>query len=139
MKKLYITLGIVQLFIAIGAIPAGIGYLMDTSGKDMGVTPELLKDSPLDSFLLPGLFLLVVNGLCQVAGAVFSFMKHRLAGIAGIMLGIVLVLWIVVQVIWIGMISFLQPLFFVVGMAEVLLGGLILRKGKFLSFPEESL
>ena len=36
MKKYYIILGILQLFTALGAIPAGYGYLSDTSGEGMG-------------------------------------------------------------------------------------------------------
>ena len=44
MKKLYFTPGILQAITAIGAIPAGIGYQVDISGKAMGVTPELLRD-----------------------------------------------------------------------------------------------
>lgn len=119
---LYLLLGSVQVFTAIGAIPAGIGCLSDPSGAALGVTTELLRNSPLDSFLLPGLFLLLVNGLATAAGAVLSFMKNRHAGTAGIVLGIILVLWIVIQVSWIGLISFLQPLFFFIGIAEAGLG-----------------
>ncbi len=53
MKKIYFTLGSLQAVTAIGAIHAGIGYLMDTSGAAMGVSTELLANSPLKSFLLP--------------------------------------------------------------------------------------
>jgi len=35
MKKHYIILGALQSFTALGAIPAGLGYLLDTSGKGM--------------------------------------------------------------------------------------------------------
>ena len=122
LKTFSIILGCLQISIAIGAIPAGIGYLMDTSGAKLGVTPELLKNSPLDSFLLPGLFLLLVNGLATAAGGVLSFLRHRYAGLTALILGNILILWIIIQVAWIGMISFMQPMFFVIGVIEALLG-----------------
>ncbi len=127
-KLLANILGILQVFIAIGAIPAGIGYLLDTSGAKMGVTPELLKDSPLDSFLLPGLFLVFVNGLATAAAAVLSFRKNRYAGAAGLLLGIILCLWIIIQVAWIGMISFMQPMFLAIGILEAVLGYFLFKR-----------
>jgi len=54
MKKHYYILGSLQMITAIGAIPAGIGYLIDTTGEGMGASIELLSNSPLKSFLLPG-------------------------------------------------------------------------------------
>lgn len=121
-KILIVVLGSIQVITAIGAIPAGIGYLVDISGAKMGVSADLLKDSPLDTFLLPGLFLLLINGLATAAGSVMTFIKHRYAGIAAALLGVALVLWIIIQVWWIGLISFLQPVFFIAGISEALLG-----------------
>jgi hypothetical protein len=130
MKRYYTILGSIQLLTALGAIPAGIGYLSDVSGKGMGVTTELLANSPLNSFLLPGLFLLFVNGLGSAAGALLSFKRQESAGPAGLILGILLSLWIIIQVYWIGFGSFLQPLFFVVGIIEASLGWTIMTRPK---------
>lgn len=130
MKKYFIILGCVQAFIALGAIPAGYGYLSDTSGAGMGVSLELLKNSPLTSFLIPGLFLLIVNGFGNLAGAFLSFRKNVFAGKAGLYLGIILCLWLIIQVYWIGLISFMQPMFLVIGIIEALLGFLIQKKAE---------
>jgi len=122
MKKYYFILGALQAFTCIGAIPAGYGMLSDTTGAGLGMTPDLLADSPLDSFLLPGLYLLIVNGFANIAAAVLSFTRNRYAGHAGLVLGIALILWIVIQVWWISLSSVLQPLFFIIGIANVWLG-----------------
>lgn len=127
MKKYFIILGSLQAFTAIGAIPAGIGYLLDTTGKGMGVSPELLADSPLNSFLLPGLFLLLVNGVANGAGAWLSFTRNRYAGHAGLILGIILTLWIIIQVAWITLSSFMQPLFLAIGLICIFLSWKILK------------
>jgi hypothetical protein len=126
-KILSIILGSIQVITAIGAIPAGFGFLIDTSGKAMGASPEMLAHSPLKSFLLPGLFLVLVNGLATGIAAVLSFRRHKWAGMSALILGNILCLWIIIQVYWIGLTSFLQPMFFVVGIAEAFLGITILK------------
>jgi hypothetical protein len=127
MKKYFYILGSLQAFTAIGAIPAGIGFLMDTTGKGMGASPEILADSPLDSFLLPGLFLVLVNGIANIAGAWLSFRKNMYAGHAGVLLGVALALWIIIQVAWISLSSILQPLYLVIGLVNTFLGWRILK------------
>jgi hypothetical protein len=122
MKKYYYILGTLQAFTALGAIPAGLGYLLDTSGKVMGVTTDLLANSPLRSFLLPGLFLFFINGIANALGAYFSFKQNKHAGYIALILGIILCLWIIIQVSWISLSSFLQPLFLAVGITEIFLG-----------------
>ncbi len=128
MKKYYIVLGSLQAFTALGAIPAGIGYLLDTSGQRMGVTKDLLANSPLDSFLLPGLFLVFVNGIANLLGAFLSFTRNKFAGYVGLILGIILIIWIIIQVIWITFSSFLQPLFLIIGAADIFLGWKIVKQ-----------
>jgi hypothetical protein len=88
---------------------------------------DLLANSPLDSFLLPGLFLLIVNGFANLLGAFLSFTRNRYAGHAGLILGILLCLWIIIQVYWITLSSFLQPLFLVIGLVNSFLGWRIMR------------
>lgn len=131
MKKLFFILGSLQAFTAIGAIPAGTGYLLDTTGKGMGVSTELLAHSPLNSFLLPGLFLLLINGLANLIGAYLSFTRNRYTGYVGLMLGIFLTLWIIIQVAWISLMSFLQPLFLLIGLVNTYLGWKILKAGAY--------
>ena len=130
MKKLFYTLGSLQALTAIGAIPAGIGYLMDISGQGMGASTELLANSPLNSFLLPGLFLLLINGLANLAGAYLSFTRNRYAGYTGLILGILLSLWIIIQVAWISLSSVLQPLFLVIGLINTWLSWRIVKTGQ---------
>jgi len=127
MKKYFYILGGLQALTAIGAIPAGYGYLSDITGKNMGVSTDLLMNSPLDSFLLPGLFLLIVNGFANAAGAYLSFTRNRFAGHSGIILGLLLSIWILIQVYWISLTSFLQPLFLVIGLVNIYLSWRILR------------
>ncbi|KKP51234.1 MAG: hypothetical protein UR43_C0026G0007 [candidate division TM6 bacterium GW2011_GWF2_33_332] len=130
MKKYFIILGCIQAFIALGAIPAGIGYLNDPTGTGLGTSVEILKDSPFSDFLIPALFLLIVNGLGNVFGTVLSLRKKPIAGKAGFVLGVILCFWILIQVYWIGLISFMQPMFLIIGIIEGSLGLIIIKKHK---------
>lgn len=130
MKKFYYILGSLQAFTAIGAIPAGYGLLMDTTGQGVGMSTELLENSPLNSFLLPGLFLLLVNGLAHLAGAWLSFTRNRYAGNTGLVLGVLLSLWIIIQVAWVSLSSVLQPLFLLIGLINTWLAWRIMKTGQ---------
>lgn len=130
MKNCYIILGFLLAFTGIGAIPAGLGFLVDTSGAKMGNSIALLANSPLKSFLLPGLFLLFINGIGNLFGSYVVFKRKQFAGIIGFILGVILVLWISIQVYWITLSSFMQPLFFLIGLVETGLGWFIMRKEK---------
>lgn len=130
MKKYYFVLGALQAFTGIGAIPAGYGMLRDTTGAGLGMSSDLLANSPLDSFLLPGLFLLLVNGVANLAAAVLSFTRNRFAGHAGVSLGVALILWIVIQVWWISLSSVLQPVFFIIGLVNTWLGWKIVKASR---------
>ena len=91
-RKLFIYLGIVQAFVAIGAIPAGFSMMIKPDGTGLGMTIDFLQNSPFQNFLIPGLFLLVVNGLFNLVASVLSFMKNKFSGVIGLFLGITLVL-----------------------------------------------
>ena len=71
-KKVYIVLGALQLFIGIGAIGGGFMLVKDPSGKALGVPLSFLEGSPFRDFLIPGIFLLTVNGVGSMIGAYFS-------------------------------------------------------------------
>lgn len=128
-RRLSLLLGLLQLFIALGAIAGGLALTLDPSGRGMGWTLEQLASTPFPDFLIPGLFLLIVNGLGSLAGAVLSLRRHAVGGPAAVALGGILMAWIAIQVGLIGLVSWLQPFYFVLGLLEAALGYLLWRSG----------
>jgi len=120
-NRLATGLGILQFFIGIGAVPAGISLVFDPSGRGLGMPLEVLANSPFSDFRIPGVFLLLVNGIGSLLGGVASFRRHRLAGEIAAGLGTFLVLWIAAQVWWMG-VHWLHMLYFVAGLVELTLG-----------------
>jgi hypothetical protein len=123
------TLGGLQLFIGLGAVGGGLALMLEPDGAMLGIPADVLGNSPFSSFFIPGLVLLLVNGLGSLAGAVASFRRLRFAGEAGVALGLFLVAWIVLQVYWLGGFHWAHGLYLIMGLAETGLGGL-LRRGR---------
>ena len=63
----------------------------------MGFEVSLLEGSFFSNYLIPGLFLFLVNGVASLIGAGLSLLKSRKAGIVAIALGAILMVWIVIQ------------------------------------------
>ena len=128
--KVYIGLGALQAFIGLGALGGGFMLVRDPSGSALGVPLSFLEGSPFPDFLVPGIFLLVVNGVGSLIGAGFSFNKRRYAQETAIVLGAILVAWIVIQVILIRSFSWMHVLYFILGVVELGIG-LYIRRRRF--------
>lgn len=127
-KYLYISLGIIQIFVAFGAIPVGFMMIANPDGSSLGMPLSLLKNSPFTNFFIPGLFLFLINGFFNLFGGILSLKKHKFSPITSLVLGIILMMWISIQVYFITLNSFLQPLFFIIGLIESILSYILLKK-----------
>jgi uncharacterized membrane protein len=126
-RKAYIGLGSLQAFIGLGALGGGFMLVKDPSGSALGVPLSLLEGSPFTDFLIPGIFLLVVNGIGSMIGAGLSFTRKRYAQDIAIVLGTILIAWIVIQVVIIRSFSWLHILYFILGVVELVFGLYIRR------------
>lgn len=128
--KIFITLGILQLFIAVAAISAGLLFIVDPSGEKLGMTVQLIERSHFNDYLVPGIILFTVHGLGSVMGAITSLLKKNYSGKVGTFLGVALMIWIVVQVYWMGLESWLQPFMFLLGAIELGLSVILIKGTK---------
>ncbi|MCD4692399.1 MAG: hypothetical protein K8R79_05765 [Calditrichales bacterium] len=126
-RKVYFGLGLLQAFIGIGAMGGGFMLVKDPSGSALGVPLSLLEGSPFPNFLIPGIFLLAVNGVGSMIGAGLSFTRRRYAQEIAIVLGAILVAWILIQVVIIKSFSWLHILYFILGVVELGIGLYIRR------------
>lgn len=119
-RKKY-TLGILQLFVALGAIPSGIMMIVDTTGKTTGLHVEILEPTPFQNYLIPGLFLLFLIGFLQLIGAIYSMKNSSFMVGYEIFIAAILVLWIVAQIYFIGYIHILQLVMMGIGIIQLLI------------------
>ena len=122
-------------FQGISAIPSGLMLVLDPTGGQMQMPLSMLKGSPFPNYLIPGLLLCIVLGLgaffvlaCLLIRPDWAW-AERLNPIKGrhwtwtasAAFGAALMIWITVQVLMIGLGAWLQPFYFGVGLAILLL------------------
>lgn len=136
MKKMHRVQLTLLCFVGVGAVFGGLLAISDPYGSLYGMPTELLRKGPFTSFLVPGIFLLVVIGLGHLIA--FIFLKKNiwfhpyLSGIAGA----ILMIWIVIQCYMLQSVVMLHVLFFIIGIVECVLSAFILMKKNLFPFPQ---
>jgi hypothetical protein len=94
--------------LAFGALNAFAGGYYGMSGaKD--VPREWLEGSPFDDYFVPGLGLFLVVGGSLLAAAIAVFAGLRVARLAALGAGLVVLAWLAVETLVIGYVSWMQP------------------------------
>ncbi len=104
------------LFTALGAIPVGLMFLADPSGGTVGLPPGWIEDTVFGSYLIPGLYLLLVNGVGMVLLAGLIVVRHWSAPWLAGTLGVGLIIWILVQLMVMPETMILQWVFLATGL-----------------------
>ncbi len=104
------------LFTAAGAIPVGIQLITDTTGASIGFPAGWIESTPFGSYLIPGVYLLLMNGVGMLIVAALIVVRHWTAPWLTGILGSGLVIWILVQLVVMPEFSFLQAIFGIVGL-----------------------
>ena len=99
------TLGILLLIVALNAF--GGGYY-GIAGAE-GVPLEWLKGSPFSNYVIPGIILIVVVGGSALIAAIAVFRKTKYARKAAFICGVIILIWLGVQISIIGYVSWMQP------------------------------
>lgn len=124
------------LFVSVMALVSGFSMMIDSSGAGIGMELSWLKNTPFQNYLFPGLWLFIVYGIggllllyalwfrpgwSWLANLMPWTHEHAAWGLS-VLLGIVIMVWIVVQVTWIPPSAPLLPaVIFAIGLAMVVL------------------
>lgn len=106
-----------ELILAIGAIGGAIALV--TGAIDL---ESAVEDLPWRSSVFAGVALFVLNALVPLAVVIGTWRRARWAPVGHVVVGVVLVGWIVVQVAFIGLGSWLQVAYAVLGVVIAVLG-----------------
>lgn len=126
-KFFIVLLIIVEFFNGLSGLAGGFGLISDPTAASLGMELSWLEGTPFRNFLIPGIILFLINGIGNTAAAILSIRKTRCFEITGIVLGVVMMIWIISQVAFIGYKNFLQPLYFSTGLIQTLLGTIIFK------------
>jgi hypothetical protein len=87
------------LFNGIGAFYGGLGLITDPTGDKIQLAQHYLDNTPFDNYLIPGIILLVVNGIFSFITIGSIIMKHNEFYVFLIIQGILLTGWLAVQLV----------------------------------------
>jgi hypothetical protein len=119
---------LLQFFVGIGALVGGLCLIMDSSGAGLGLSTASLQGTPFGDYFVPGVVLLIINGCGSIAGALMTLFAVRRFPLVAVVLGLFLMTWMVVQVWFLGLVHWQQPLYFVFGVLEFYLGRRLLSR-----------
>ena len=123
------------LVIGIGAVISGTMLFLSPNGNLMKMPVDVLEDSPFSDYLVPGIILFFFVGLLPLitaygliktpewkwANTVNPSKNTHWAWAASWASGIVMLIWIGVETIMLGYISFLQPVIAAWGLTVIVL------------------
>jgi hypothetical protein len=115
-RPAYVWLAVaLEIITAILAVPVGLIFLGDPSGRSMQIPEDWIRNTVFETFVIPGLYLLFVNGIGMLALAGLSVMRHWIAPWLTGTLGVGLVVWIAIQLVVMPEQMILQPIFMAIG------------------------
>jgi len=104
-KPIRVIQGILLAFLALNAF--GGGYYGMAGAKDIPL--EWLDGSPFHNYFIPSLFLFTGVGGTSLAASLAAFLNHRRLRLLTFFCGVVVLLWLAVQIAIIGYVSWMQP------------------------------
>lgn len=127
-KRVKKILEFLCLFIGIGALYGSINMFVDPTGSSLGMNDMLKYFSVLPfsnilfkNYIFSGICLLIVNGISNISTFILLVKNKRIGIILGMIFGITLMLWIIIQFIIFPM-NWLSITFFMLGIFEFIIG-----------------
>lgn len=131
-RLLWVAVGALVL-VGIGALPAGYALISDPTGAMIDLPASMLNSPFFPDYLVPGLFLFFVNGVGSLAAAAALLFRPQWRTFArinpmqsqewtwslGVVMGVILMAWIVIQYVSVTIHSILQPAIFGAGLLIV--------------------
>lgn len=114
-----IGLLVVGWFNLLSALAGGVGLIV-TNGVGMGMPLSWLAGSPFDSYLGPGIILLLVVGGSQALAVLLQHRHQPWYPAAAAVAGIGMVIWIYVEVVLLPVYSLLHTVYFATGLLQLI-------------------
>ncbi len=127
MKEARIVAIVALMFLGLSGVIGAIPLLVNPGGEPWSMPQSLLQYSPFRSYLVPGIILLVANGLLSLWVLGLTAGKHPGFGWWVIVQGVVLLGWLIVEVAMLRLMVWPHYLYGAVAMALVISGIAIVR------------
>lgn len=116
------------VFSAILSIVMGFYFITDPSGHSAGASTEDLKGTPFSDYLIPGWILVGLVGGGSIIAFLLGYLKNHAAPKWFMGMGIVMWLWLLLQLFVISQFNFVAILFFFIALALLFLGNMLRKQ-----------
>ena len=121
---------IALIFLGLSGVIGAIPLIMNPTGEPWTMPQSLLQYSPFRSYLVPGIILLIANGLLSLWVFGLTVDKHPGFGWWVILQGVVLLGWLAVEVAMLRLMVWPHYLYGTVAIALVISGIAIVRTNR---------
>lgn len=125
MKLVYRLLFALHIFVGSVALVGGSVGAIDYH-EPFGMSVELLRDSPFNNYLIPGIMLFTIIGIGNIFCAFMFSLKLKFQAYISCVFSYALVIWVVVQCIMLNNVAFRNVLFLIIGIIQAVLSMIIL-------------
>src|SRR5512135_1177991 len=127
MRQVRIWTVVLLAFLGITAIAGSIPMLLHPEGNELLLPLDLLRYSPFESYMIPGLLLLTTNGLLALLVMWLVLRRQAFYGEWASFQGCVLLGWLVIECLMLRLVMWLHYLYGAVGVALIVMGLLLSR------------
>lgn len=125
---------ILEFLLGIGAIVSGLILMVSPDGTLMHMPLDIMRGSPFANFFIPGLILLLLNGIFPTGIAygllrkpswtwpykINPFKRYHWSWAGSLASGVIVWIWLSVELIWVGY-SLLHTIYYIWGGVIILL------------------
>jgi hypothetical protein len=127
-KTINFVVSALLLINAVAALYGGLNFILRPDGSSMHMSLDWLKHTPFHDYLIPGIILLIANGIFSVGVLIAIILRIRLVTWLIMAQGTVLLGWISVQVLMIKIINFHHFVFVSIGIVLIITGWQLKRQ-----------
>lgn len=115
------------LYNGTGALYGGYNLMAFPDGSSLSMSADYLKNSPFETYLIPGIILFLFNGLLSIFTFITVLAKWKYSALMLMVQGVILSGWIFIQVIMIQQLIGLHYLMGGIGLSLIILGWIMYR------------
>lgn len=116
------------LFNSIGAFYGGMNLIIHPDGSGIHLDPALLAHTPFPNYFIPGIILVIANGVLSIAVLFSLLLNHPMYYLHVTFEGCILLGWLFIQILLIRRIDVLHYIMGATGLGLIISGLLIFAK-----------
>ena len=108
---------LLEILTGIFAVPVGWSFIQDPTGHALGIPQGWIESTVFGNYVIPGVYLLTMNGFAMFALAALTVRRHWIAPWLTGVLGVGLIIWIAVEIVTLPETMILTWIFLAIGFA----------------------